>query len=75
MAELTLRVNGSEKKVSVSPETPLLWVLRDTLELTGTKFGCGAGLCGACTVHVDGEPDPLVLDAGLAGRGQERNHH
>ena len=47
-------VNGKERSVEVSPDTPLLWVLREKLGLTGTKFGCGAGLCGACMVHVDG---------------------
>ena len=55
MPKLTLLVNGSRHEVDVDPETPLLWVLRDTLGLTGTKFGCGIAECGACTVLLDGE--------------------
>ena len=53
---ITLRVNGETKPVDVAPDTPLLWVLRDVLHLTGTKFGCGIAQCGACTVHIDGKP-------------------
>ena len=55
MPEITLTVNGKAHAVDVDPQTPLLWVLRDTLGLTGTKYGCGIAQCGACTVHIDGE--------------------
>ena len=52
----SIEVNGKTRNVNVDPSTPLLWVIRDTLGMTGTKFGCGAQLCGACTVHLDGKP-------------------
>jgi isoquinoline 1-oxidoreductase subunit alpha len=52
---IKLRVNGVERSLDVDPEMPLLWVLRDVLDLTGTKYGCGQALCGACTVHLDGQ--------------------
>ena len=54
--ELTLQINGSAHSVDANPDTPLLWVLREKFRLTGTKFGCGISQCGACTVHVDGQP-------------------
>lgn len=53
---LKITVNGEQRSVDVDPDMPLMWVLREELQLTGTKFGCGTGLCGACTVHIDGEP-------------------
>ena len=52
----TLRINGQDRQLDVPDDMPLLWVLRDIVDLTGTKFGCGVALCGACTVHLDGRP-------------------
>jgi aerobic-type carbon monoxide dehydrogenase small subunit (CoxS/CutS family) len=80
----TLNVNGRELTTDAAPDTPLLWVLRDHLGLTGTKFGCGIALCGACTVHVDGAPArscslPLSAVAGrrittIEGLSADRSH-
>ena len=56
MAAIRFALNGKQQTVDVLPQMPLLWVLRDTLNMTGTKFGCGMALCGACTVHIDGQP-------------------
>lgn len=70
MSVTRLRVNGAERSIDVSDETPLLWVLRDTLGLTGTKFGCGRGLCGACTVHLDSRAiRSCVTPVGRIGTG------
>ena len=84
MASLTLTVNGRRHTVDAPPNMPLLWVLRDTLGLTGTKFGCGMAQCGACTMHVDGKPTrscvtPISAVAGKAvttieGLSPDRSH-
>jgi len=80
----SLTINGQTHDVDADPETPLLWVLRDHLGMTGTKFGCGKALCGACTVHVDGAPTrscslPLAAAAGksiatIEGLSNDRSH-
>ncbi len=84
MASISFQVNGKPRTVDVSPDTPLLWVLRDTLQLTGTKYGCGISQCGACTVHVDGDPTrscvtPVSAIAGksittIEGLSPDRSH-
>ncbi len=81
---IAFSINGKSTSVDVAPDTPLLWVIRDTLGLTGTKFGCGMALCGACTVHLDGEPTrscvtPVSALAGkkittIEGLSKDRSH-
>lgn len=68
---ISLVVNGEKRSLDIDSDTPLLWVLRDELNLKGTKFGCGAGLCGACTVHVDGTPTRACQTPVEAVNGQE----
>ena len=72
MARLT--VNGQAHNVDVDPNTPLLWVLREQIGLTGTKYGCGIAQCGACTVHIEGSGAVLLLAAGQRGRRQADHH-
>lgn len=68
---IQLTVNGQRHQVDVAPDTPLLWVLRDTLQLTGTKYGCGQALCGACTVHIDGVPSRACMTPVSAAAGHK----
>ena len=70
----TLKINGTPHEVDVDGDTPLLWVLRDVLGMTGTKFGCGQALCGACTVHLDGAAIRSCITTGRQRRRQ-RGHH
>ena len=72
---VALSVNGKIHDVNVDPSTPLLWVIREQVGLTGTKYGCGIAQCGACTVHVDGVAVRSCVDAGQRGRRQADHHH
>ena len=67
---ITLRINGKSHSVDVESETPLLWVIRDSIGLTGTKFGCGISQCGACTVHLDGQPVQSCVTPASAAVGK-----
>jgi len=71
---VTFTLNGKSQTVEVDPQMPLLWVLRDTLNLTGTKFGCGMALCGACTVHINGEASRSCITPDFGGSGKEDHH-
>lgn len=84
MAPTNFTLNGRSREIDIDPDTPLLWVLRDSLGLTGTKYGCGRGLCGCCTVHLDGEAirscvTPVEYVAGksvvtIEGLSPDRSH-
>jgi len=67
----TLNINGKDRQVDLDPSTPILWTLRDTLGMTGTKFGCGAALCGACTVHLNGQAIRSCITPISAAEGQK----
>ncbi|UGQ44578.1 (2Fe-2S)-binding protein [Massilia endophytica] len=68
---ITLNINGRDIQVDAAPSTPVLWALRDNLDLTGTKFGCGAAMCGACTVHLNGEPVRSCITSISTAAGQK----
>lgn len=68
---INIRVNGKEYRLDIDPDTPLLWALRDHLKLTGTKFGCGVGECGACVVHMDGDPTRSCVTSVSEAEGRE----
>ncbi|GGC71506.1 (2Fe-2S)-binding protein [Undibacterium terreum] len=68
---VTLNINGRDTQVDIDPSTPILWTLRDSLQMTGTKFGCGAALCGACTVHLNGQPIRSCVTPISAAVGQK----
>ena len=67
---ITLNVNGKRHEVDVDPDTPLLWTIRDVIGLTGTKFGCGIAMCGACTIHLDGKPVRSCITPVAAAAGK-----